>query len=319
MNEADKLFEFCAIEMRNNLELQNSVHHLLENYAKQNQVNIITKINGERKAFQGATIQIIPIDVENGEFQLENVEDAESFILRSRDVMSRDGVLIHLQIGTSTQPGREAIRTTLALLPLTSAIVVLFSILFSWLYSKWLTQPVQNMLRVTEGMKNLDPDAYFQVDSQDEIGTLFLHLNQVYEQLWQTIHDLEKEKAHISEMEKIKVDFLRSASHELKTPLAGLRILLENMHLGVGKYTDHSAYLPEAIDTVDQLNGMVKEILNASRIQAEAERAVKDDLCIREEVSAAIKEYDILARSKHLHIEVNVDGNPHLLMNRQHF
>lgn len=84
---------------------QNACDHLLENYAKQNQVNIITKINGERKAFQGATIQIIPIDVENGEFQLENVEDAESFILRSRDVMSRDGVLIHLQIGTSTQPG----------------------------------------------------------------------------------------------------------------------------------------------------------------------------------------------------------------------
>ena len=28
MNEADKLFEFCAIEMRNNLELQNSVHLL---------------------------------------------------------------------------------------------------------------------------------------------------------------------------------------------------------------------------------------------------------------------------------------------------
>ena len=299
---------------------QNACDHLLENYAKQNQVNITTRINGERKTFQGAAIQIIPIDdVQNGEFHLENVKDVESFILRSRDVTSRDGVPIHLQIGTSTQPGREAIRTTLALLPLTSAIAVLFSILFSWLYSKWLTRPIQNMLRVTEGMKNLDPDSYFQVDSQDEIGTLFLHLNQVYEQLWQTIHDLELEKEHISEMEKTKVDFLRSASHELKTPLAGLRILLENMHLGVGKYKDHNVYLPEAIDTVDHLNGMVKEILNASRIQGEAERAVKDDLCIREEVSAAIKEYEILARSKHLHIEVNVDGNPHFLMNRQHF
>lgn len=298
---------------------QNACENILKKYAKRNQVNIIARIEGEKKAFQGTAVQIIPIDAENSEFQLKNVEDVESFILRSRDVMSGDGVPIYLQIGTTTQPGREAIRTTLALLPLTSSIAVLFSILFSWLYSKWLTRPIQNMLRVTEGMKNLDPDAYFQIDSQDEIGTLFLDLNQVYEQLWQTINNLEKEKEYISEMEKAKVDFLRSASHELKTPLAGLRILLENMHLGVGKYKDHNVYLPEAIHTVDQLNGMVKEILNASRIQGEAERAVKDDLCISEELSAAIKEYEILARSKHLHIEVNIDGEPHLLMNRQHF
>lgn len=298
---------------------QNACDHFLENYAKQNQVNIITRINGEQKTFQGTAVQIVPYDKTDNEFQLTGTEGLESYILRSRDIMSGDGILIHLQIGIGTQPGREAVRTTLALLPLTSSIAVLFSVLFSWLYSKWLTRPIQNMLRVTEGMKDLDPDAYFQVDSQDEIGTLFLHLNQVYEQLWQTIHDLELEKEHISEMEKAKVDFLRSASHELKTPLAGLRILLENMYLGVGKYKDHNAYLPKAIDTVDQLNGMVKEILNASRIQGEAERAVKDNLSIREEVSAAIKEYEILAKSKQLHMKVNIDGEPHLIMNRQHF
>ncbi|WP_417085095.1 sensor histidine kinase [Evtepia gabavorous] len=298
---------------------QNACDNLLRNYAKRNQINIIARIDGEQKTFQGTAVQIIPIDVVDSEFQLENVKDVESFILRSRDVMSADSIPIHLQIGTSTQPGREAIRTTLALLPLTSSIAILFSVLFSWLYSKWLTRPIQNMLQVTEGMKNLDPDAYFQVDSQDEIGTLFLHLNQVYGQLWQTIDTLEKEKEHIFEIEKSKVDFLRSASHELKTPLAGLRILLENMHLGVGRYKDYSAYLPEAINTVDQLNGMVKEILNASRIQGEAERAAKDDLCISEELSAAIKEYEILARSKHLHIEVKMDVEPHLFMNRQHF
>lgn len=298
---------------------RNACDNLLDSYAKRNQVNIIARTEGEQKTFQGAAVQIIPFDETDKEFHFKNMKDVESFILRSRDVVSGDGIPIHLQIGTSIQPGREAIRTTLTLLPLTSTIAVLFSVLFSWLYSEWLTKPIQNMLRVTEGMKNLEPDAYFQVDTQDEIGTLFLQLNQVYGQLWQTIDNLEKEKEHISEMEKSKVDFLRSASHELKTPLAGLRILLENMQFGVGRYKDHNRYLPEAINTVDQLNGMVKEILNASRIQGEAERAAKDNLCISEELSVVIKEYEILARSKHLHIEVKIDGEPNLLMSRQHF
>lgn len=298
---------------------QNACDDLLSNYAGRNQVNIIARIGEGQKTFQGAAVQIIPFDETDKEFQLKNMKDVEAFILRSCDAVSRDGVSIHLQIGASTQPGREAIRTTLALLPWTSSIAVLFSVLFSWLYSKWLTRPVQNMLRVTEGMKNLNPDAYFQVDSQDEIGTLFLQLNQVYGQLWQTIDNLEKEKENISEVEKSKVDFLRSASHELKTPLAGLRILLENMYLGVGRYKDHNIYLPEAINTVDQLNGMVKEILSASGIQGEAGRAVKDNLCMREELSIAIKEYEILARAKKLHIEVKMDGSPRIFMSRQHF
>lgn len=298
---------------------QDACDSLLKNYAKQNQINIIATIGEELKTFQGSTMQIIPIDATDNEFQLENVKDVESFILRSKDAKSADNVPIHLQIGTSIQPGREAIHTTLTLLPLTSSIAIILSVLFSWLYSKWLTRPIQNMLQVTEGMKNLDPNSYFQVNSHDEIGTLFLHLNQVYGQLWQTIDNLEKEKEHIFEIEKSKVDFLRSASHELKTPLAALRILLENMHLHVGKYKDHDTYLPEAINTVDQLNNMVKEILNASRIQGESEQATKDDLCINEELSNAMEEYEILAKSKHLHIEIKIDTDLHLFMNRQHF
>ena len=39
------------------------------------------------------------------------------------------------------------------------------------------------------------------------------------------------------------MDFLRSASHELKTPLMSMHIMLENMILGVGKYKNHDIYL----------------------------------------------------------------------------
>lgn len=298
---------------------QTACENFLKNYVKRNHVNIIAEIEGEQKTFQGTALQIIPDDAIDSEFWIENVDNVESFILRSCDVINGDGVFIHLQIGASTQPGREAIRTTFALLPLTSAIALLFSVLFSWLYSKWLTRPIQNMLQVTEGMKNLEPDAYFQVGSQDEIGTLVLQLNQVYRQLWQTIDSLEKEKAYISEMERVKVDFLRSASHELKTPLAGLRILLENMQLGIGKYRDHAAYLGEAVSMVDKLAGMVKEILDSSRIQGAVEYEAKDDLCVAEEIAAVLKEYEILTKSKKLDLEMEIDGGLRLCMNRQYF
>ena len=61
-------------------------------------------------------------------------------------------------------------------------------------------------------------------------------------------------------VEKSKTVFLRSASHELKTPLSGLRILLENMQYNIGKYKDRDKYLAEAVAKVDELSGMVRDI-----------------------------------------------------------
>ncbi len=66
-------------------------------------------------------------------------------------------------------------------------------------------------------------------------------------------------------MEKSKTVFLRSASHELKTPLSGLRILLENMQFNIGKYKDRDKYLAEAVAKVDELSGMVRDILDTSK------------------------------------------------------
>mgnify|MGYP002249377670 FL=1 len=54
---------------------------------------------------------------------------------------------------------------------------------------------------------------------------------------------MEEEIKNVSESEKIKVDLLRSASHELKTPLMSMYIMIENMLYDIGKYKNHYIYL----------------------------------------------------------------------------
>lgn len=45
------------------------------------------------------------------------------------------------------------------------------------------------------------------------------NVNNLYDNLLKTIHDLEQEIHKVEEMEVQKTNLLRSASHELKTPV----------------------------------------------------------------------------------------------------
>ena len=74
------------------------------------------------------------------------------------------------------------------------------------------------------------------------------------------------EKQRVQEAERSRVEFLRAASHELKTPLTALNAVLENMILGIGKYRDYETYLPECKEMTEQLSDMVREILETSKL-----------------------------------------------------
>ncbi len=156
-------------------------------------------------------------------------------------------------------------------LPFSLGCSLLISVFCSFLFSKAITGPVKRISATTERMMKLDRTASCCVCSKDEIGALAQNVNKLYTSLLSTIEHLEQEKDRVSEMEQAKVDFLRAASHELKTPVTALNAILENMILGIGKYQNHAAYLPECKEMVEQLSGMIHEILETSRLNIAAE------------------------------------------------
>lgn len=74
------------------------------------------------------------------------------------------------------------------------------------------------------------------VSSNDEVGELKQQINDLYSTLLRTIDDLEFKNKEIFKIRKVKIWLFKGASHELKTPLASLKIILENMKYNIGKY-----------------------------------------------------------------------------------
>ena len=79
-------------------------------------------------------------------------------------------------------------------------------------------------------------------------------------------------------------------SHELKTPLSGLRILLENMLFFFVLFLDRDKYLAEAVAKVDELSGMVRDILDTSKVQYLQEEE-KQKLYAGGEIGTVLQEY----------------------------
>lgn len=152
-------------------------------------------------------------------------------------------------------------------LPVSVICCVCVSLVVSYIFSKKISNPILSIAKATEPMKELIPDARCTVSSLDEIGYLADNINSLYQKLLLTIKNLEEEKKKVSEAEEEKINFLRFASHELKTPVTELSITLENMLLGIGEYRDFDTYLPKCKEISEQLGLMIKDILNTSNLQ----------------------------------------------------
>ena len=106
----------------------------------------------------------------------------------------------------------------------------------------------------------------------------------------------EFKNKEILKLEKLKYDFFKGASHELKTPLASLKIILENMKYNIGKYKERDIYINECIEIVDSLTKNISQILSVHSI----ENLNNDEeyLKINDTLEDILKKYEILANQK---------------------
>ena len=247
------------------------------------------------------------------ELPIDENSNQNSVIIEDRQVTTKDGKQMQLQVVTTTESVKQATKVTFSYLPLSLAISIVTAVIFSYIYARKLSKPLMQMSRVTQKMMELDRDARFVNPRSDEIGQMETQINELYEHLLSVIDELEEKNQKMIQLEKTKVDFLRSASHELKTPLASLRILLENMSLNVGKYKDRDTYLAESIGKVDQMSDLVQEILELSKLQEET--LTKEPIALEKVLPEWNKEFQLLSQEKGLKIQtalepLTIEANP---------
>ena len=288
------------------------MRRISQEFAQVKNVNITLTIDGRDQYFQG--FQSINIVTDSGKSVDTSVVkiadgqtvDSRSVILRQGSVANSQGQAIAVKLLADVAPVTQAKLATLHILPYTMLGSLLVSLLFSYIYSRFVTRPIRQMAAVTTTMQRLEKDAHYPVNSSDEIGVLGRNINELYQNLWQTIRSLEHENKRITQLEKEKIAFLRAASHELKTPLAALRIMLENMQLNIGEYKNRDQYLAESVAQVDRLAAMVNDVLRSGSVAEQALRQEKR-LRIDKLIAEVVADYTLLAKTRSMTFMVNTE------------
>ena len=190
-----------------------------------------------------------------------------SLVIEERTIETKEGQDLTLQFLATIDSQKEARDISLGFLPYTLLASFVLSLIASYLYARMISAPILEIKQMTKRMKRLDRTASLPIHSQDEIGVLKQQINDLYHHLLEVIDNLEQQKQENLKLEQMKVEFLRGASHELKTPLASLKIILENMRDKIGRYKDRDRYLSVSLDIVDEMNQIVLEILSLSSVQ----------------------------------------------------
>lgn len=193
----------------------------------------------------------------------------------------------------------------LKLFPWVLLTIFIISVLGSFLSSRILAKPVQEISRISKRMSELDMTWHCDINRTDELGVLANSLNTMAKKLnaamtelenanYQLQADIEKEKAQ----EKQRRAFFAAVSHELKTPITILKGQVESMIYGIGDYKNKEKHLPLALETVERMENLVKEILTVSRLTADGFQISKRPIDLSMLVRECLDTYEPLASKK---------------------
>lgn len=235
---------------------EGTIESVIDLYSKTNDIKISIKGKEKQNALEVKDDLLVNPDSQNN-----------SLVIEERKIQTKEGKDLTLQFLATVDSQKEARDISLGFFPYSLLASFVLSLIASYLYARMISAPILEIKQMTKRMKRLDRTASLPIHSQDEIGVLKQQINDLYHHLLEVIDNLEQQKQENLKLEQMKVEFLRGASHELKTPLASLKIILENMRSKIGRYKDRDRYLLVSLDIVDEMNQIVLEILSLSSVQ----------------------------------------------------
>ena len=168
-----------------------------------------------------------------------------------------------VMVGTPTSVLLEPARNQLYRYALFSLLALACATIAAIIFARSVVRPVQQLERATRelGAGNLASRA--PAESSDEFGRLGASFNLMAGQI-------EEREARLTELDRLKSEFVSSVSHELRTPLTTIKTFTRLLLRGRHTEAEKREYLEAIAQECDRQIDLVVNLLDLSRIEAGA-------------------------------------------------
>ena len=275
--------------------------NLLREFEVKNGVSIDLYDNNDNYVYEGSgrfvsgnkLIVVSRAENEDGSYFniLQEENSSTQYILYGKDFSNG----YHIEITSQKDVIQENASIATRVTTLIAVVAMLLALIYISGYAKRFTKPIIKITETANKMSNLDFSQKCEINSKDEIGILADSINKLSASLdtaltelkttnEQLVSDIEKER----KLEKMRQDFVSSASHELKTPIAIIRGYAEGLKINVSEEdTAMQEYCDIIMNEADKMNSLVLSLLEASLYSSGMKTLNKEDF----ELNEFIKEY----------------------------
>ena len=212
---------------------------------------------------------------------------------------------------------RESVTVANTFFAYVGAIAALAGGIIIWYVASRITKPILELNDISKQMVDLNFDAKYEGDSDNEIGLLGANMNELSHSLQTAISELKtannelqndiERKEQIDEMRK---EFLSNVSHELKTPIALIQGYAEGLKEGVNTDPENMKFYCDVImDESAKMNAIVQKLLTLNQLEFGNEKVSLTRVNVADIVLSCVRSSEILIRQNGIELSLQ-DAEP---------
>jgi len=204
-----------------------------------------------------------------------------------------------IQILDTKQTAADLSSSLFAIILRTAVIGLALSVLLSFVLSKTMVIPIQNLTRAAERVAAGDFSRHLGTPARDEIGDLARTFDNMAGQLKETVAQLEQAAT-------LQKEFVANVSHELRTPLTSIRSYAETL-LAAGSNLPESTrqdLLQVVMGESDRMTRIVQDLLTLSQLDGQRRSLPMESFSFQTAVESAVRAVALTAKEKNVVLDM---------------